>query len=441
MKVVFIVTDTVRRDYLSPFNNDIDCTENIQQVADEGTVFKEAVAQGPWTLPSHGSMFTGLYPWEHGATQTNLNLDVNRKLLAERLNEEGYRTACYSANPFISGKFGTVDGFEETELTVGLIDLEFGEKVMNYISSLEEKLNLGAIPRIEKIAQKLSYRMELMSEKDTERLVRNAKEFMQENRENDFFVFMNLMDCHLPLFPKREYLERHAEGIDPSEVAQHPHRVIPSEEEPESEALKKLYKAQIDYLDDQIGRITSFLEEENLKEDTMLVIASDHGENLGEEGLIGHWFSVNEKLVNVPLIIDSPSMDEGVVKKQVELRELYDLILEQTGVKKDYDIGVKYAKGGQDRPEMDLTKIPTSERQEHDKKRYYIRTREKKGVITSEGEFKEVELRAGDEIRSSVLKKKCEGLKGSYDESSEGNKIDSVDQEVKKELEKLGYVG
>jgi arylsulfatase A-like enzyme len=440
VNVVFLVMDTVRRDFLSPYNKNIEYTENIKEISRNATVFQNAVSQAPWTLPSHASMFTGLYPWEHGATQTNFELDVEKELLAEKLRKEGYNTASFSANPFISEKFGTAKGFGEKETTVGLVGLGLNQKLDKAVKAFEEKIDIGAVPKIEKLVHKISYRLKLRNDNDTDVLMDKAEDFIDENEENDFFLFMNLMDCHLPLFPDREYKDRHAEDVNPAEVNQYPHRVMHSDEkEIESEALKKLYRAQIDYLDDQIGHLVSLLRNRDVYEDTMLVIVGDHGENLGEEGLMGHSFSVNENLIHVPLIVKSPSLERGEVKKQVELRELYSLIQEQTGLLEDYGMGTKYAKGGEDRPEMDLAKTPPSEREKYDKKKYFVRTREKKGIITGEG-FSEITLEEGDEFRSSVVKKKAEGLAGSYDESSGGKKVESVDEEVKDELKKLGYM-
>lgn len=441
MNVVFIVLDTVRRDFISPFNEDVEFTENIESLANEGTVFNQTVSQAPWTLPSHSSMFTGMYPWEHGATQTNFDLEVEEDLLAEKLRDQGYSTASFSANPFISDKFGTVDGFERTETTVGLVDLGINKKLGKAVKSFEEKFDFGAIPFLEQLGSRLSYKIKLIGENDTEKLVGDAKEYIRENKDDDFFVFMNLMDCHLPLLPEKEYKEKHAPEVDMNEINQYPHRVVHSEDkEPDEDALKKLYSAEIDYLDDQIGEMMSFIESEGLEEETVFVLASDHGENLGEDGLMGHFFTVNENLVNVPLIIRSPDMESKTVEKQVELRELHDIILEQTGIIDEYEIGVEHAKGGEDRPEMDLAKTPSDKKEKYDEEKYFIRTRGEKGIITSKGEFKKIDLTEEDKMRRSVLKKKLEGLEGAYSESKDGRKVESVDEEVKNELEKLGYI-
>jgi len=440
MNVVFIVLDTVRKDYVSPFNEEIDFTENIEDIAKEGSSFHNAVAQGSWTLPSHGSMFTGLYPWEHGATQTNLSLDVEQDLLAEKLKEDGYRTACFSANPFISKRIGTTAGFDQVETTIGADRFDLVKNVNEKLKAFENRFDFGAFPKAELWFQNLSYKLDRFGANETEKLISQAQGFMEENRDEDFFVFMNLMDCHLPLFPDKEYKEKHAEDVDPGKVRQFPHRLISEGEEPDSEALRKLYSAQMDYLDDQIGELYSFLEDEGLEEETMIVIVGDHGENLGEEGMLGHSFSVSESLVSVPLVVKSPGLESGRVEEQVELRELHDLVLDQVGLEDDIDLGTKYAKGGMDRPEMDLAKIPKSMWDRYDERLYFVRTPEKKAVGTDDGEVHEEQIGEGDSVRSSVLKKEVEKITGRYQEESDGKKVENMDEEIKNELKNLGYM-
>lgn len=440
MNIVFIVLDTVRKDYVSPFNEEIDFTDNIEEIAEDGAAFHNAVAQGPWTLPSHGSMFTGLYPWEHGATETNLRLDVEEDLLAEKLKEEGYRTACFSANPFISEKIGTAEGFERIETTIGIDRFDIGMKINEKLKAFEKRFDFGAVPKLEMLIQNISYKMNTLGSNETEKLIDQASDFISENRDEDFFLFMNLMDCHLPLFPDKEYREKHAEDVNPGKVRQFPHRLISEGKDPDSESIRKLYSAQMDYLDDQVGRLHSFLEDEGLEEETMIVIVGDHGENLGEDSMLGHSFSVNESLVSVPLVVKSPELDPGRRDKQVELRELHDLVLNQVGLEDDIDLGTKYAKGGMDRPEMDLAKIPKEMWSEYDEKLYFVRTPEKKAVGTGSGEITEKKLGEGDEVRSSILNKELEKLLGSYENSGEGKKVESMDEEIKNELQNLGYM-
>ncbi|MFB6175157.1 MAG: sulfatase-like hydrolase/transferase [Candidatus Nanohalobium sp.] len=255
MNVVFVVMDTVRKDFVSPFNEEVDYTENIESIAEDGKAFHNAVSQVPWTLPSHGSMFTGLYPWEHGATQTNMNLEVEEDLLAEKLRSEGYRTGCFSANPFISESVGTADGFEKVETSIGMDRFDISKKLNDGIKAFKEIIKVDAMPRIEDWLHNLTYHLSKIGSTETEKMVSKASSFVEENSDEDFFLFMNFMDCHLPLFPEKEYKGRHAPDGNPGKVRQYPHRLISEGEEPDSEALRKLYRAQMDYLDDQIGEL------------------------------------------------------------------------------------------------------------------------------------------------------------------------------------------
>ncbi|MFB6175155.1 MAG: hypothetical protein ABEJ87_04210 [Candidatus Nanohalobium sp.] len=93
-----------------------------------------------------------------------------------------------------------------------------------------------------------------------------------------------------------------------------------------------------------------------------------------------------------------------------------------------------------DRPEMDLTKISPELREKYDEKLYYVRTPEKKVVRSSSGSQEEKELKEGSESRFSVLKKEAEKLENSFEEGTEGKKVESMDEEIKHELKNLGYM-
>jgi len=440
MNVVFIVMDTVRKDFVSPFNKNVTCTDNIERIAEQGKAFHNAVSQAPWTLPSHGSMFTGLYPWEHGATQTNLMLDVEDDLLAEKLRSEGYRTGCFSANPFISESVGTAEGFETVETSIGIDRFDISKKLNRIIKTFEKNINVNAVPKIEDWLHNLTYHLSKMGSTETEKMVSGAEEFIEDNRDEEFFLFVNFMDCHLPLFPKNKYKERHAPDVNPGKIRQYPHRLISEGDEPDSEALKKLYRAQMDYLDDQIGELEQKIEKEGLEEETIFVVVSDHGENLGEEGLLGHSFSVSESLVSVPLVVKSPKMDSEDTEKQVELRELHDLVLTQVDIKEEVELGTKYAKGGMDRPEMDLAKISPEQRDKYDKKLYYIKNNESKVVGKSTDNRMKKELVKDSGSEGPILKKEMKKLEHSFKERESGKKVDSMDEEIKHQLKNLGYM-
>jgi len=96
--VLFVVLDTVRKDHLSVYGYEEPTTPRLAEFAEEAAVFENAVAPAPWTLPVHASLFTGLYPSEHGATQETPYLE-GATTLAESLSAAGYDTACYPRTP------------------------------------------------------------------------------------------------------------------------------------------------------------------------------------------------------------------------------------------------------------------------------------------------------------------------------------------------------
>ena len=112
--VLFVVMDTVRADHLTPYGYDRETTPGLADFATEATVFEEAVAPAPWTLPVHASLFTGMYPHQHGADQENPYLD-GATTLAETLSAAGYDTACYSSNAWITPYTHLTDGFDEQD--------------------------------------------------------------------------------------------------------------------------------------------------------------------------------------------------------------------------------------------------------------------------------------------------------------------------------------
>jgi arylsulfatase A-like enzyme len=101
--VLFIVLDTQRVDRLSCYGYDLPTTPNLDKFAATATRFETAIAPAQWTVPSHASMFTGLYPSEHTMVQSYSVMPENLTTLAERLRDGGYFTAGFCNNPLVGG--------------------------------------------------------------------------------------------------------------------------------------------------------------------------------------------------------------------------------------------------------------------------------------------------------------------------------------------------
>ena len=442
MNTVFIVLDTVRKDRISVYNDEIDFTQNIQEFADDSTVFQDAVSQAPWTLPSHASMFTGQYPWEHNATQKQLYMDTDKEILPKKFENEGYASACFTSNTWISNHTGLADGFQEIDNFFGILPNnlmpEKAEKVWKWLNHGKGQWLMNKLLGIGERIHWMTSGVENSSK--TPRVIEKAKTFVEDNQDDEFFLFLNFMDAHLPYYPPEEYRLKHAPEVDPEEICQEAHRHNGGIEKADFEASSKLYDAEIDYLDDQLGNLFRFFEEEELMEDTVFVLVSDHGENLGEDDMFGHQFSVSEQLVSVPMMIKAPGFDTEEIEEQTELRQLYSIIPKLAGLEdEEINFDQKKALGGYQRPKLDLRTIPENKVSEFDKELSFVRGDDRK-LVRSENddgsEDKMIDLETGEEI--DLDEEFIEAI-DSIGDAEEGS-TDIEEEEVKERLEELGYM-
>ncbi len=439
MNVLFVVLDTVRKDRLSPYNSDVDFTGNIGDFAGDATVFEDAVAQAPWTLPSHASMFTGLYPWEHNATQKNLYLETDRELLAERFQDAGYRTACYTSNTWLSPYTGMTEGFDDIDNFFPVLPSDL---LPAKLQRFWERLNTGrarwVLDRLMDIGDRFHQWFESSGRSSkTEDTLAKAEEFMREDGE--FFLFLNLMDAHEPYYPLEEYRERHAPDVNPDDVCQIPGRYYADKEDADFDAISRLYDAEMDYLDDKVGELLAFMDEHDLMEDTIIVITADHGQDLGENGRYGHQFTVSEETVAVPLIIRADGLEDGRRDEQVELRELYDLVPQLAGIAETgEEPGTEYAKGGYAYPQLDLRNMPAEKKEAYGKELAFARGDGQKAVREENGGtvVRGIDLATGDGVEPSTALLDALDMIGSAEEGSG----EIGDEQVKERLEDLGYL-
>ncbi|MFQ3295416.1 MAG: arylsulfatase A-like enzyme, partial [Natrialbaceae archaeon] len=337
--VLFVVMDTVRKDHLSVYGYDRATTPGLETVAEEAAVFEEAVAPAPWTLPVHASMFTGLYPSQHGASQENPYLE-GATTLAESLSET-HATACYSSNAWITPYTHLTDGFDDQDNFFEVMPGEFlsgpmarGWKALNDNDSLRRVADwlVSVGNRFHEY-----FANSEGADSKTPQVIDRTKEFINDadDRDDSFFAFINLMDAHLPYHPPEEYQREFAPDVDSTEVCQNSKEYncgARSIDDGEWTDIQGLYDAEIRHMDAELTRLFDWLKAEDLWEDTMVVVAADHGELFGEHDLYGHEFGIYDPLVNVPLLIKQPDLPPERREDQVELIDLYYTVLDHTGV-------------------------------------------------------------------------------------------------------------
>ena len=335
--VLFVVLDTVRKDHLTVYGHDRPTTPRLDEFAEEARVFEEAVAPAPWTLPVHASLFTGLYPSEHGATQENPYLE-GATTLAESLSTAGYQTSCYSSNAWITPYTHITDGFDAQDNFFKAMPGQFlsGPLARIWKAMNDHERLRGLADGVVAMGTRINDRLAAGNDEDskTPAVVDQTMEFI-DDADGSFFSFINLMDAHLPYHPPDEFVEEFAPGVDSEDVCQNSKAYNCGAcdiNEEEWEDIRGLYDAEIRHMDEQVGRLFDWLRKTGRWEETMVIVAADHGELHGEHDLYGHEFNIYDPLVNVPLMVKHPDIDAGRDDQLVELVDLYHTMLDATGV-------------------------------------------------------------------------------------------------------------
>lgn len=304
--VFLAVLDAVRPDHLSCYGYSTKTTPNIDRIAQEGVLFENAFSAAPWTPPSHASIFTGMYPSQHGVLGKNLYLDKEIPTMAQTFSSMGYETLGICRTPWVSSQTGLNRGFKK------------------FISGLNRS-------RIERTAPRLSLNsITFCLETDIRSVVYNwsslAGPFEEikkwilssQKRDKPFFIFANYFDAHTPYNPpqpfKKKFEKLHKQNTDLEKImdvfnSRHGYPYVAKEtdvSEEEWDVLKSWYDGEIAYIDFFLGKLFDYLKRRALFDDTFIVITSDHGENFGEHQLANHVFCLYDTLLHVPLIMRYP---------------------------------------------------------------------------------------------------------------------------------------
>ncbi len=292
--VLLLVLDTVRADRMSLYGYSRPTTPFLAKLAEQSAVFTQAVSTSSWTLPSHASLFTGLYPNQHGATGDHL--DAQHATLAETFAADGYRTAGFTANTIMTQRrTGLHRGFHHyQDLFANLTDAAsrttFGRRL----------LRLG--PRFGNY--------DFPGRKSAADINRSLLAWLDSRGQaRPFFVFLNYFDAHGPYLPPREFAARFSPQPDQL-VARQPYNNWTYEGGPVDAAVREMesaaYDAALACLDAQIENLFRELRSRGLLDNTLLVITSDHGEAIFEHGAFGHSMNLYRENLHIPLLFHWP---------------------------------------------------------------------------------------------------------------------------------------
>jgi arylsulfatase A-like enzyme len=292
--VLFLVMDTGRADHFSSYDYPRATTPNFDRLAKEGALFLNAYSTSSWSLPSHASLVTGLLPREHGATLYPLRPEF--VTLPEYLDARGYATAGFVANTtWCTRPTGFAQGFVHFEDYFG----NWGDRISRTVyaeKAMDRLLEFFGVYRS-------------VSLKSAADINRSLLAWLDRCPHRPFFIFVNYLDAHEPVFPPPPYdgMFGSPETVSrriPFDYSTSPANTVSPEA---AQAQHDAYDGAIAYMDAQLGALWAELERRGLAENTLLIVTADHGESLGEAGLYGHRSSLRLEQIHVPLLIRLPA--------------------------------------------------------------------------------------------------------------------------------------
>ena len=322
--VVFIVLDTVRRDRFGCYGHEGGLTQMMDRFASESVVYDQAISTAPWTVPSHASMLTGLFPVTHGCSyEHHVWLDDHFVTLQEILGAAGYQTLALCSNFWVE-ESNILQGFEKTISLEGTYDLLATRRLAYAWGRPARWVDKGCSEGIDALSLWLNH---------------------EYDPDRPTFLFVNLFEAHCQYVPPaqtRDQLARRGIEAGPAlKTAQNYNPCltnIEKREDPElARTLSALYDAEIQYQDQRLGDLFDLLRRHIPIENTLMIVTSDHGENLGEAGRWEHLFAINDLLLHVPLVIRYPigrwaGTRVGGLCQPVDL---FSTVLEAAGLKEE----------------------------------------------------------------------------------------------------------
>ena len=313
--ILLITMDTTRADHLSCYGYHKNTTPYLDKLAQEAVRFENVYAPSPWTLPSHASLFTGMYPDKHGAhcdvefMQSNwpVSLGEHYNTLTEILADHGYKTAGVIGGPICKRLFGLGQGFEYYD--DNLVDVKKDIKYFTLFKALSRWISLRDV----------AARQGVDGRRVASQINKLVFSWLDKYFQAPFFLFINYFDAHASYLPPDEYFSRFMEDEDAKITESERHR---------RDTLAR-YDGEISYLDYHLGKLFVRLKELKIYDNTMIIVTSDHGEFFGEHDFWGHGHELYQEVIKVPLIIKYPSSHprKGVYLDRVSLVDIVPTVL------------------------------------------------------------------------------------------------------------------
>ncbi|HLA76543.1 MAG TPA: sulfatase-like hydrolase/transferase [Vicinamibacteria bacterium] len=296
--ILLVTIDTLRADRCSAYGYPRPTTPHLERLAQRGVLFEAAYAPIATTGPSHASMFTGLAPRTHGLLKNGHPLRPDLVTLAESLSSRGYQTAAFVSSYVLNHSFG------------------FGQGFATYDDDFAEGRPSGRTVVWE--GHRVPEEFDRLADQTRSRAVRwllDHGHLSRGRRTPPFFLWVHLFDPHHPYDPPPEHRLFSPPQVDASEL----------------EVTRAAYDGEVHFADQELGKLVEALRAAGRLDDTLLIVAGDHGEGLMDHGHMYHGLQLYEEAVRVPLVVHWPQrLRPRRVREPISLVDLAPSLLALT---------------------------------------------------------------------------------------------------------------
>lgn len=397
--VVLITFDALRSDRVGAYGYNRNTTPNIDEFSRDSVLFKEAIAQSTWTLPSLSSLMTSRYPSNIGMLDYNSAIPEEIETLPKILSKRGYKT------------FALYDQVYASVVAHGIF------RKSNYVS-------------------KGNYNF-------SKRMAHSAAQIIRENNDSSFFLWAHFLYPHCAPYRLPEPFL----GL----YANHSKECICKnlgicDEDVRSSYYSNVYDERVKYIDQQFGRILRSLKEQNLYNESLIIISADHGEGLGEHGIWKHNEEPYDEQIHVPLVIKFPNREFSgkVIERQVRLIDLIPTVLDFLGLSRSPS-----SEGTSLLPIVNNESLERLPAVSEKKNWVSIRTQKWKYIEGRNGSSRELyNLKKDPDEKNNLINEKPrvatrlkERLNLALGGRSTRKRRRNLTEEMRKRLKKLGYLG
>ncbi|WP_049919167.1 sulfatase [Haloarcula marismortui] len=408
--IILLSADALRADHLSCYGYNRETSPRLDAFAEDCIRFENAYSASSHTREAVPALLTGEYPDVAVDSRYNLASET----IASTLSGEGYATAGFHSNPFVSRAYGFDQGFDHFD-----DDLRLGQnKLIALAQRAFDKLRNRHYARAPEINERSLDWVESLDD------------------DQPFFLWNHYMDTHGPYEPPNEYAtlwaERGLSGRDAQSLYQRAIDDPKSITEDERQLLVDLYDAEIRYNDEYLGEFFEALRERGLLEESLVFVTADHGDAFGEHGYYEHPRYLHEEITKVPLLVRAPDGNSGVVATSASTLDIVSTIRSFCGAN---DVSLL-------NPFEDDRRVFSQARGEDDNshlRRYAVRSAEgacfcEWNKTTGEVKFTETTVRSLRPVLDAHVDERVQqAQKGDTETNTD------VDEEIERRLSALGY--